>query len=273
MPSVTQRISEIKQPRGGLLLSSFFDFHAYEDEKVLNTSENLHSSIIGLTVDYLTRVGLGQNKSEAFHISIHGARLAYKTQTAMNLLRNIKDLTDESIIAACKLSSFDVSFRAGPAFLKPTRSINPNQSTISNIRIMVVRSIEFFKKNGPITVFGPTFEGGYTKIIDSGDGDFCTKKTLWDLKVIDNKPKSKHRLQVLIYGLLAIASKQEKYKQIENIGIFNPRLNHSYLANIKEIDENILNDIKINVIGLDSVKIQSKSILEKLIDFLFKKKR
>jgi hypothetical protein len=99
------------------------------------------------------------------------------------------------------------------------------------------------------------------------------KKTLWDLKVIDNKPKSKHRLQVLIYGLLAIASKQEKYNQIENIGIFNPRLNHSYLTNIKEIDENILNDIKINVIGLDSVKIQSKSILEKLIDFLFKNKR
>ena len=40
---------------------------------------------------------------------------------------------------------------------------------------MVKRTLNFFEKYGPITKDGFTFEGAYTKIIASGDGDYLTK--------------------------------------------------------------------------------------------------
>ena len=39
---------------------------------------------------------------------------------------------------------------------------------------MVKRSLAFWKEYGPITKDGFTFEGGYTDIVSSGDGDYLT---------------------------------------------------------------------------------------------------
>ena len=68
------------------------------------------------------------------------------------------------------------------------RSIVPDQATIANIRIMVERSLSFFKAFGPVTADGFTMEGAYTATITTGDGDFLTKDTLWDFKVTTSKP-------------------------------------------------------------------------------------
>ena len=114
---------------------------------------------------------------------------------------------------------------------------------------MVKRSILFFNRYGPITKDGFTFEGGYTKIIDSGDGDFLTSDTLWDFKVSKNKPTSLHTLQLLIYYIMGTHSIHSEFNSIKKLGIFNPRTNCVYLQNISSIPQLIIDEVSINVIG------------------------
>ena len=64
---------------------------------------------------------------------------------------------------------------------------------------MIERSILFFKQYGPITKEGFTFEGGYTKNISTGDGDFLTRDTLWDFKVSKNKPLARRVSPVFLF--------------------------------------------------------------------------
>ena len=54
MSSVTQRIKKIKQPRGGYIKPSQFKLQKIDDGKILNEQENIHASVIGMAVDYLT---------------------------------------------------------------------------------------------------------------------------------------------------------------------------------------------------------------------------
>ena len=76
MSSVTARINEIKQPRGGYIKPSQFEFQEINDGQVLNEGENIHASVIGMAVDYLTRFTMGTKLEEAFSISCKGAEWA-----------------------------------------------------------------------------------------------------------------------------------------------------------------------------------------------------
>ena len=69
MTSVTSRIKEIKQPRGGYLNPSSFDEIELNDGVILNNVENIPANIIGLVVDYISRMKMGDNKNDAFKIS------------------------------------------------------------------------------------------------------------------------------------------------------------------------------------------------------------
>ena len=73
MYSVTKRVSMVKQPYGGYLNKKQFDITTIDDGKVLNEAENIHASLIGLVVDYLTRFMMGTPLEEAFKISLQGA--------------------------------------------------------------------------------------------------------------------------------------------------------------------------------------------------------
>jgi hypothetical protein len=77
----------------------------------------------------------------------------------------------------------------------------PNE-TYENIITMVKRSLNFFKKFGPVTKYGFTMRGGYTDTVSTGDGDFLTEDTLWDFKVSKKGPTSAYTLQVLMYFLM-----------------------------------------------------------------------
>ena len=74
MSSVTSRVKEIKQPRGGYIKPSMFSKTVFDDGIVLNESENVHASIIGMVVDYMTRFLMTGNAEDAFRISILGMR-------------------------------------------------------------------------------------------------------------------------------------------------------------------------------------------------------
>lgn len=249
MSSVTNRIKEIKQPRGGYINPKEFKEILLNDKNSLNNEENIHASIIGMAVDYLSRINMGDTKEEAFKISLIGAQIIQQSDKAQKLLKKIKGLDDSSIVAACKLVGYDVCFRAGINFFKPVENINPDKHTIENIRIMVNRTEIFNKEYGPIKENGMTFSGGYTQTITSGDADFMTEDTLWDFKVSNDKPKSAHTLQLLVYYLLGIHSNKEKYSKIKNLGIFNPRLNKVFLIDIDKISEETIKLVENEVIG------------------------
>ncbi|AXQ79791.1 hypothetical protein DDV21_011420 [Streptococcus chenjunshii] len=249
MVSVTQRISAIKQPRGGYLPSKMFAVRELTDSKELNEVENLHAVLIGICVDYLTRLMNGAAKEEAFRVSLIGAMLIRKQEIAAKLLDEITGLDDSSIINACRLSGFDVVYRAGSARYKPVEEISPDKATIDNIRIMVERSLAFLEEFGPVKKDGFTFEGGYTDTIDSGDGDFLTEDTLWDFKVSKSAIKKEQTLQLLVYYLMGINSVHGEFQMIDKLGIFNPRQNKIYLLEIDRISDETIELVSNEVIG------------------------
>lgn len=276
MTSVTRRINLIKQPNGGYIKLSQFETIVLTDSILLNEQENIHGSITGLVVDYLTRLVMGTNASEAFKISLLGATSAEKLgqknslATANKLLIGIKGIDDISIINACKLVTFDVWYRnpMGAAFAKGYKETSPDKSTIINIQTMVNRSLTFFNQYGPILKDGFTFEpieqdetayskmlqtgegsyGGYTPTVTCGDGDFLTADTLWDFKVSKSKPTNKHTLQLLMYWIMGQHSEQDIFKKITKLGIFNPRLNTVYLLDMKKVPKDIIKTIENDVI-------------------------
>lgn len=115
MSSVTKRITEIKQPRGGYIKPSQFKIQKIEDGQILSEHENIHASVIGMAVDYLTRFVMGTDIIEAFKISCMGAKVAEEIfkqksalKTAQKLLSGITGLDDKSIVNACKMVTYDV---------------------------------------------------------------------------------------------------------------------------------------------------------------------
>lgn len=248
MASVTQRIKEIKQPTGGYVNIKEFKCIKLKNLNELNPLENIHPTLIGLAVDYLSRFMVTKDVVEAFKVSSLGAFLVNEKDKFIDLISDIKGLDNKSIINAVKVCGYDVAFRAGPIFYKPVDTINPDFDTIENIRIMVNRSLFFFNTYGPITADGFTFEGGYSKVVDTGDGDFLTKDTLWDFKVSKAKPTKEHTLQLLMYYIMGKKSGKEIFKNIRKIGIFNPRLNEVYIYEIGNEISDVLTEISTKVI-------------------------
>ena len=183
MASVTQRVKKIQQPYGGYLPIKLFTKEKFEDEMILNEVENISPALVGLAVDYLTRFMLGDSVEQAFHISTLGAKLIGMERDAYKLMCKVSGLDDNSIIAACKLSGFDVCYRSSMLVYKPVEEIYPDDGTIENIRIMVNRSLVFWKKYGPVLHSEMTFDGGYSSTVNAGDGDYATEDTIWDFKV------------------------------------------------------------------------------------------
>ena len=286
MSSVTTRITEIKQPYGGYIKPSSLEVIKLNDGHALNPAENIHGTTIGIVVDYMTRYMQTKNEKESFKISLAGADRAERIgkiegafMAAVDLLIQISGLDDNSITCACKLVSYDIWLRNPLSAMMDyeqakedgedwTNRNVPDPETIENIRIMVNRSLRFFEEYGPVTEDGFGFcppnatdetiskwkdvnkgnFGGYTTTVDSGDGDFLTKDTLWDFKVAKSKPTSKHTLQLLMYWIMGKHSGQECFKGITKLGIFNPRLNTVYLYDTANILEETIKIVEKEVI-------------------------
>ena len=249
MYSVTGRINSITQPYGGYVKPQSFTITPMATDTTLHPRENLHGSLVGLAVDYLTRVMLGTPPIKAFDVSLYGAIMMSQETYANIILDRIKDLSDESIIAACKLVVYDTPARAGLRPPVASEDIHPDKHTIENIRTMVERSLQFFSIYGPVTQDGFTMEGGYTDLVDTGDGDFLTHDTLWDLKVLRSEINSKHTLQVLMYYIMGKRSIHPVFDTIDTLGFFNPRLAKVYTLKVCDIAPSIIEEVSIEIIG------------------------
>lgn len=248
MASVTQRINQIKQPYGGYLPVRNFYKTEYTDEYTLYEEENIHSSLVGLAVDYLSRYMSGDAAENAFEISLCGADIINELENAYVLLKEVSGLDSRSIICACKLSGYDVCFRSGPQGYKPVEDIEPNEATIHNIRVMVIRCMNLFRIIGPITKTDIQFDGGYTRTVDKGDGDYMTEDAIWDLKVSKSTPTSKHTLQLLMYYIMGLHSDYPEFNNVRHLGLFNPRLNLAYTLDVDNISSDVIRTIESDVI-------------------------
>lgn len=257
MPSVTQIVGTAHQPRKGYLPLSKFDAIEITDDKTVVGNYNIHPSIVGLAVDYGTRLMQGAPPREVFDVALRGARLVNADKVAEDLLSELEEnfsveegISSHGIKLVCKLSGFDAAFRAGYKAYKPVSEIDPDDQTIADIQTLIARTVEFFEEFGPVIDSGFTFSGGYSDNIDAGDADYLTNDTIWDLKVRKAEPNKNSTLQVLLYYLLSLKSDQPEFKNITKVGIYNPYLQRAWIVSVLDLDESMLNDVQMNVLGL-----------------------
>lgn len=266
MASVTEVSRTVKQPYGGFIKPSQFTTVKFDNVGELAQTENLAPATVGMVVDYMTRYMMGAKRTKAFEISCMGAifaeKLGYKNAVAdaKKLLKKIEGLDDESIAAACKMVWFDAYYRV-PIWAKQHQNDEKNSAdaqTISNIRIMVERSLSFWEKYGPIVKDGFTFEpatelkeeelkeaiksgyyGGYTPTVSRGDGDYLSRDTLWDFKV-SIKYKKGDIVQHGVFGrgqvekVLDTSDDQILTVRFEKVGIKKTMANFAPLTKITE---------------------------------------
>lgn len=202
-----------------------------------------------MAVDYLSRYVRTGDIEKAFDISLKGIVMCRDEggmEIGWQLLSRIDGLSDESIDAALRLTGFDVCYRSDPAQYRPVQDIDVDQASIANVRTMVERVSNFVDWFGPVIDEEPIFSAG----IVYGDGDMVTANGIWDLKVLKDKPKPKHTLQILMYWRMGLCSKPIAYGRVRRIGIFNPRSNEVWFANCDEIDPDMIKVVERDVIGI-----------------------
>lgn len=270
--SVSQCAKHIKQPRGGYIKRTDFEKTEIFDNEIDSGIENISPSLIGMTVDYLTRYTITKDAKKAFDIPLKGVKCIEKAQ--QGLLKSIietnlgsdynpevdflywlnkvdNSLDDETINAAAKLSGFDVAYRRSPYDFYGVDEINPDSKTCENIRKLINRTLKMLDNYGGAIDTGIDFTGAYTSNIISGDADYLTADTLWDLKVIKGYITKDHIFQLLLYWRLGMRSDKEKFENVKYIGIINPRKCETYRYDLTNIDNELVEFIDNEVIGHD----------------------
>lgn len=244
-------IKAYKQPYGGWIPVRALEKVKCPPLETLHPrmDENISPTVMGTAVDYGTRLALGQEATEAFNIALEGAMRAGCHDRAAALLGAIKQEGTKAVAAIIQLASYDSARRTDPLLFQGECSA-PNQAACDNLTRMINFAASFFADHGPITVFGPTFQGGYTRVVASGDADFLTENTLWDMKCLSKRPTSKHTLQLLAYWRMGLHSVyQELWKDIECLGILNPRMGVALSINVTQISEDAILDMDTNFLG------------------------
>ena len=256
--SVTQRIKQVGQPRGGYINpKTLVKSVLFEDGVSELPNESVHPSLVGLAVDYLTRYMLGDSVEEAFKISLLGlgvcesAGMNEDAEYGRELFRRLsRDLNMTTVESAIKLCAFDVCVRAGMAGYKSIMLINADLYTCSNVAVMVKRNLNLFKVYGNPVLNGFVFKGGYTSTVSTGDGDFVTPDTLWELKVSVREPTKEWTLQTLMYWIMGLNSEHyEIFEKVKYLGIVNPRKNAVYRIAVADIPMKVIEAVERDVIG------------------------
>lgn len=250
--SVTQVANHFPQPHGGLIPPSMFEKTSLEDEQELAPKENIHPSIVGTTVDYLSRLMTGTPKEEAFAIALRGADMAGKKERALELLEEIHGIDVSSIKKAARLARYDSVVRVGlPVWLSSSADggPDPDEATTRNIQAMVKRTQRMLDMESGKTLDHLTFEGGYTRLVATGDGDFMTKDGLWDLKTTKSPINAKHTLQLLMYWRMGLHSEHPEYRDVRKLGFMNPRRNLIETLEVRFIPDDIIAFVDMEVIG------------------------
>lgn len=246
--SVTQRVKSVTQPRGGFIRPSDFVVDTYNDGNTLDMDTSISPAIVGMAVDYLTRFMTGTLAPEAFRISLLGATIAGEDDNAERLLRGVRGLDKKSVVNALRLAGYDVCYRAGLRRYRPVSLIEPSEGDVHNVVTMVNRGIRFMNTVGPKVADGVTFPGGYTNIVTSGDADFVTRDTLWDVTTIKQGLDKNKILQIVMYWIMGKFSVHQCLQNLDYVGVFNPRVNKSYVLDMRTVDPAVIDTIETDVL-------------------------
>lgn len=174
------------------------------------------ADLVGLCVDYLTRLTHGNDPRTVFSAPLFGARLAGETAGAEELLAGIRGVDDRSVRAAALLVDYDSADWRETTGWRPRRPY-ADDATVWNIRRMVARSVRFGLVAGPVVWDGFSFDGANYGVVTGGSGDFMTVNGLWDMKTSRFAPV--HTLQVLTHQRLGLRSMHaDRYRRMRRRG-------------------------------------------------------
>ena len=249
--TVTQRVRAVHQPDGGYLPIKAFSIKHYQDNKILNSRENIRANYIGLAVDYLTRYKITKNIEESFDISLLGAKILYQQygryKDYQNCLRLLDLIKQGDTHAAVQIVAYDEVYRAEVTNIP---RLLPDKVTTNNIEIMVQRGVDFLHHCSSIIKTGINLEGSYTDIVVNGDIDYLTDNALIDFKVIRGDFTADHTLQILMYYLMGLHSTHsEDFKKVKWLALFNPRKNIVCFINVKDISKSVIDEVSTRIIG------------------------
>ena len=258
MASITKICQNAKQPHGGYLpLKNFkkitYDFLPYDGSEEYNISPN----IFGNAIDYGSRIFFDDN---IFDICLQAAnaigpkvhrRLNKEIKKLNKYLDKNNEYNKEAVILLCNIVYFDIVYRSGQYSEEDLFTCDPDDTTVFLINLYIQRTLEFFKEVGPVCATGFTFEDAFTHLFTSGDGDFLTKNTIWDIKALKANPNAQQTLQVACYYVAAKHSKKEIYKNINSFGIFNPRKNTAWILNEEEVNSDVLSIVANQFMGYE----------------------
>ena len=250
--SISKRVSEVFQPRGGYLRPSQFEKISFSSNvNDLNTVENISFAQIGLVVDHLTKFTIESSVEEAFADSIEGAKVIGEIEKGQQILKHIVGINDDkSIQYAAMMTGYDIILRADSFSFKSVDSIRADKNTCENIHEMVMRSTRFFDRYGPIEACGLTFEGGYTEYVCSGKSGFVTHDTLWDLKVSKQRLLPRQTLELLVRWRMGLHSvHRTMFSGIRYLGVYNPRADIASRVDIRAISELVIDTVDHEIIG------------------------
>lgn len=246
MASVTSFIASRSQSARKYLPVSMFNDRQFNDD--LEVHDGRMVGVKGQIVDYMVRMMTGAPKHKAFKIPLLGAQRVSEYSKAFDLIKLVNGLDDASIVAASQLVPYDVVVRRGPEYYNSYSHYSFNNQDIEDVRNMIIRTLKYFKESyQEIVETGFTFEGGYTDIVTSGDGDFLSTDTLWDLKTSKKELSTTDSFQLLIYYLLGLRSDHDIFDNIEYLGVFNPRLNKSYTVAVRDISLQIVSRVLLSI--------------------------
>ena len=204
--TITTLANNVKQPRGGYLPVKLFKETHYESENELFPDENGSKSLIGTTVDNMTRILLGAKPKKVFEPASFG-------------MMAIKDL------------NFDLIDEL------------PDEHTIENIREMVNRSLRYFQHQAKLVNVGDRLSVKYKEDNIYGDYDYLTDDSLIDMKVLSKKIANKYTLQIILYWILGMKSKKKLFSNVRYLKFYNPRLNVEYSFDLDDLTPEILKPI------------------------------
>lgn len=279
MSSVSELVEKIEQPAFGILpVSKFERTELKQDSYVVAKKNSIPAVHLGLIVDYCVKYILGVKLSDILHVEYAG----YAEHIRVSAVKYFNSLSEQSLtqiyiederkkiclsdfvsqvenaetfedfvtnmLYVVQYGDFIRNIRYAYNRIGEVFTTKISESDLRDILIFFMRTkgwISTFDKAIPMYKFKPY---GYNNTVTSGEGDFCTKHTLWDLKVSNGEPTSKDTLQLLIYYIMAKRSGNRMYKDVNSIGVYNPKLDTTWLCKIDDIDKSIIKHVS-NIIG------------------------
>jgi hypothetical protein len=275
---LTRRVRAAKQPRGGYLNPRAMEVRYLTGDgpaPLSHLTENVHPSLVGMAVDYLTRYAIsaifiqGWDRAErAFSISLNGAEMVGRQEYARGLCEFLNQELDrvnarwedpsrdywlpsiwdpetgevhENLrVTVPSAEAIDAAVKLASfdvAFRAGVAAYNPDADTTPNATTVEHIAAMVARSLAFFGEYGPVTESAFWA--GDSDGDFLTVDTIWDFKVSVNPPTSVHTLQLLALWIMGA----RQFQKIKYLGIYNPRLDAIYRFPVARISPEVIAEI------------------------------